>query len=377
MSLDKPQRVTDPEVLAAFEKQKPQPVTDPDVLAVFNETPQAAPLKSAGIGLAELYNRIPETGKNLEHLIHAGRAFNQVTNFSPYANKMPAIENAAEMIPEINIENLKDKWNRTGRETWSDKAIESLIKYLPEVASVTKGVYELGKGATNVISGLKSKNIAKAVTEGKQTVKNTYKKMYNDLFEEAEKSGIKNINKPPINTKLIQENSTAKYHDALLNFQKEPTLENAHWAQSDLGKFIRHMEKIESKQGLTSTQYKTLKEAKNAQSALQKEMFNKNKLGGNNLLAEKYNKISAGYANDVVPYTTKSAISDFQAGKISPEKLVEKLSKDYEFMQKFSKQYPGIKLNQFLKSTKGKLLIGGILGGIGLESGKDIYHTLK
>src|ERR1017187_3937427 len=107
-----------------------------------------------------------------------------------------------------------------------------------------------------------SKNLASKILEDKSAVKNTYKGLYKDLFKSAEEQGIKEIAAPKGKINAIIENTPGTYHKTLEKFIEEPTLENAHWAQSDLGKLERSLEKSHANNPLTKPKLEALKQAK-------------------------------------------------------------------------------------------------------------------
>ncbi len=123
------------------------------------------------------------------------------------------------------------------------------------------------------LGGLTSSGIAKKISADKLEAKKMANKEYNALFAEAANKGIDKVKIPDINAKRIISNSLPRYHEALLNFKNNPTVETAHWAQSDLGHLRRQLEKLDASRGLTSTEHKTYKDVIEAQNKLKDAMF--------------------------------------------------------------------------------------------------------
>lgn len=236
---------------------------------------------------------------------------------------------------------------------------------------------EVGASLTAKIPSISTKGITKKIVSDKKAIKGEYKKLYNHLFENAEKQGIKDVEIPKIKGKLIIENSVPKYHTALKNFLSEPSLKNAHKAQSDLGKMERALEKSNTINPLSTSQHKTLRAAKEAKEKIKEAMFAKNKLGSNNGLGDLYNKITEGYRKEVVPYTSKKPLTQFENKEIGYKKTLQKLRNDDKFMMELGKKYPGIKINKLLNSKGGKRALYGLLTGggaaVGFKEGKKLF----
>lgn len=217
-----------------------------------------------------------------------------------------------------------------------------------------------------------SKNLAAKITEDKSVIKNTYKNLYNGLFKKAEEQGIKEIAKPKGKINAIIENTPETYHKRLQQFIENPTLENAHWAQSDLGKLERSLEKSHANNPLTKPKLDALKQAKDYKEKIKEAMFAGNKAK----LEKEYNKITKGYANEVLPYTTNKAITALEKGELLPKNLIPKLKGNDKFMIALGKKYPGITINQLARSPEGKKVISGLLLGTGFGTGEEVVRRL-
>ena len=240
-------------------------------------------------------------------------------------------------------------------------ALSPLSKIIPSV---------LGK-----IPGVTNKSIANQLSRHKTNAINEANKNYVDLFSDVKNKGIEDINVPKIEAADIIENSQPKYHEALKNFLKDPTFENAHWAQSDLGYIIRHLQKVDEKSGLSSTQHKTLKNALAAQNRIKQKMFEDKRIKENPNFEHRYNELSGDYAKNVIPYKQLEELSDYENKKITPNNMIKSLLGNDEFMLGLGKRYmPQLLTNKALRSNVAKLMGGGLLGGLGFEEGRKLIR---
>jgi hypothetical protein len=223
------------------------------------------------------------------------------------------------------------------------------------------------------LNGITTSGIAKKISADKSAAKKMASKEYGNLFSEAANRGLDKVKVPDINAKRIISQSLPRYHEALLNFKKNPTVETAHWAQSDLGALKRQFEKLDASRGLTSTEHKTYKSVIDAQDKIKKSMFS-NGLDNHPDLSEKYNKLSGKYKETVIPYESLKQLRNYEQGKLLPKDLIEHLKNNKEFKATLMQKYPGIKINQMLKGKGAKLLGGSILTGLGFEGGKKFMH---
>jgi hypothetical protein len=226
---------------------------------------------------------------------------------------------------------------------------------------------------TNKIPGISSKSIAKKLSEDKRIVTNAAKEQYKNLFDKASEEGLTHVSIPKIETENIIKQSRQDYHEALTKFLKNPTLENAHWAQSDLGALVRHLTKLDESVGLSSPKQKTLVDAIKAKNDIQRSMFSENKLGRRPDLGEKYAQLSEDYAKNVIPYRQLDELTEFENKKLKAKNMVKSLLKNDEFMLGLGKKYPQLKLNQGLNSVIAKIIGGSALGGAAFKEGQKLF----
>jgi hypothetical protein len=243
--------------------------------------------------------------------------------------------------------------------------IQKGVEHAPELLGIAQ---LLRRGLPITAKGIMNK-----MSKHKQSALNEAKKEYGQLFNEAGQQGLTHAI-PPVeilkNRKLINQNSSSKYHRSFNEFLQDPTLENAHWAQSELGALERHLTNLEMKIGLTPIQHKTLKAVNEARQQIKQSMFNNNVLGANPELAEKYGQLSNKYKEKVIPYTRLEQLSETESKRMLPKNAVKELLKDDQFMIELSRRYPGLFLHKpgvktFRKGTA--KIAAGVAGYEGLK----------
>jgi hypothetical protein len=224
--------------------------------------------------------------------------------------------------------------------------------------------------AGRAIPPVTSKGIVKKISEHKAARTAQAKKDYGNLFQQAAEEGVNYavpLKETAQSAPFITKHTTAKYSNSLNDYLKNPTLENAHWAQSELGYLTRHLEEIEKKNGLTPSQAKLYRAAKDSRDQIRQVMFNDNAFGSRPHLGEKYNQLSEAYKQDVVPYRRLEPISEFEAKKMKASTALDQLRKDDEFMIQMASRYPGIFLRNDTFKKAMKILGGGALAGLGFK----------
>ncbi len=241
---------------------------------------------------------------------------------------------------------------------------DQLLRGLPTGVALSP-LAEVIPALTAKVPGITNKSIANKLSSDKATAIKEAGEGYNQFFNKAKNQGVTSIERPHIMAGDIVKHSQKKHHEALLKFLEEPTLENAHWAQSDLGFLKRHLENVAKKQDLTSIQHNTLKNVIEAQNRIKQKMFENKRLAKNPEFQKEYNKLSKDYAENVIPYKSLEELSEFEGKKLKPNNLIKSLLKNDEFMLGLGKKYPQIQLNRALRSNVAKAIGGGALGGLG------------
>ncbi len=313
-------------------------------------------------------NRLPHNESMMQQLVDS---FNKKNNVLEELKNTGWNDSIAERIPHQKEFNYAEALGQPGEGTFADKAIQKGIEYLPEIAggrAVLKELPVTSKGILTKLSKEKTKELAHA------------KKEYGSLFEEASEKGLTHaipeesiIKKIMGSSNEIVKNSIPKYHTSLKKYLEVPTIENAHWAQSELGALQRHLDKISQKNGLTPSQVRTYKSVKETRENIKKAMFSHNSLGKNPKLALEYEKLANKYKENVIPYTSLEDLSEFEAGTLRPKTAVKNLLGDEQFMIQLAKKHPGI----YLHTPFAKKLgwgAAGLTGIGGYEELKKLLH---
>lgn len=250
-----------------------------------------------------------------------------------------------------------------------EKAGDSLLRGIPTAMALSPAARLLGYG-TSKIPGT-NKAIANLLSRDKAQAIQKATAGYNDLFDAVKEAGVHKIPKATIGSERIIKHSQPKYHEALKKYLSEPTFENAHWAQSDLGGLVRHLKKLDESPGLQSTQQQALKEAIKAQNRIKESMFKHEQLKSNPNFESRYNQLNKDYASEVIPYKQLKELGEYENKKLKANKMVNSLINNDEFMlglgQKYKQQ---LLLNKALRSKITKTLGGSALAGLGFEEGR-------
>jgi hypothetical protein len=223
----------------------------------------------------------------------------------------------------------------------------------------------IARNATSIIPGsnvlnplnLTAKSIAKDVLKTREKNISNYGNKYENLWKEAEGKGfgdaLYNIN---VDMNTIKKYSPNRSIKGVEDFDKNPTLQNAHNAKSDLLRIKRDLDKLTT---LRTAERQQLGAVNNAIDSINDNMFR----GPNGKIHEgmkkKYNTLQEGYRNEVVPYKNK-AINEFIRNESSANELVNSLSKR-AFYAKRGKNHPAIKIrNNLPKAVTGLSAIGGL-----------------
>lgn len=232
------------------------------------------------------------------------------------------------------------------------------------------------QGGAAGLGSLGSKNIAKNVAKEKKKVLEYYQKGYSDLFDQANKSGIKYTGTRIASPTLSKEMRYSK--DALKRYRQNPSLENAHWLQSDLGKDIRALEK---QSVLSSEKIKALGLAKKAQEQIKTGIDRAFMSKMQPDLVLRYKELGKGYGKEAVPYLSpkiKEALGRFESGKANAKQTLKALKGSKVFREELKNQFPEISAQEFVKKLAKVGLYGGAsaLGG-GYAAKKGIQYATE
>lgn len=237
------------------------------------------------------------------------------------------------------------------------------------------------------LSSLRSKNIAERfVEEPKQNAK-IASKMYDKVWNAKEGIGkskvplyAKGLGK---DLKFIAENELPNYTENLEKFLKNPNLENAHWAKSDLKYMVRNIYKNKKITGKLdpwqNKVFKTIKKSESELDTIMKRVFDKS---GEPNIAKDYKKANNYYRENVGKYNNSSLVQKLNPEHeqaLFPKQFVDRAAKSRNFNHKFAEKHPEIAQRRKLKELINKTGKTGkyatyTSAGIGIPLG--ILHEL-
>lgn len=300
-----------------------------------------------------------------------------------------SLPNLKEMMPEGQIKNIYEKISpKTEFDPYEMMGVENqemslspeylqqrLGELIPYSLPIGQGASLIGKGIQR-INPLKysSKSIAENI--GKKTKEMIAKYsgeegLYTNLFKKARNEGVGKvkINPKEINLEQIKEYANPKYYESLEELLENPDITNAHFAQSDLKKYIQSMK---GRSSIPSSEQKSLKAAKDALSNIQEKMFQ-----GDKELKSEYEKITSGYKKEVIPYSKNKAIQNYLSGELLPKDLISSLKSNKKFMAVKGKEHPEFTKQELIKNillNTGKWAVPSAAGG---AIGAAIFDYLK
>lgn len=245
-----------------------------------------------------------------------------------------------------------------GEQTPADKAIRGLIGHAPDII----GGIGLAKGALRRIPF--TENVAQNVVRAGEEQLTKHQPMYKDVFQRGNQQGYGTVNFNPANIDItaLKGGSVPRHTKALEEFVKNPTLENAHRAKSDVSNIIREMEEKYGATHIPEQEKAYLQAAIRAKEELKNNMFRHPETGKvNQELLNNYENIQKSYAENVIPYNKNEAINLYKGKKLPARNLLTAL-KGGEFEVKKGGKHPGIKTNEFLKKYGVPLSVIGVAG---------------
>lgn len=324
----------------------------------FAQHPFSAPPRAAQGVLSGLL----EGGKQL---------YNLPLNINTYlASKgVPVFKQTAPIAEKLKIGNtgLQNALmgnSKPGDQLWQDLGTAASMFVAPEAAGVR-------------VPAVTAKGIVKQIVADKSKYLNAAQKDFGELFKDAADKGF--MHAPPLkevirNQAEVIKNSVPRHHNSLKRYLNDPTLENAHWAQSELGALTRHLDSISKKNGLTPSQVKTYKAAISARKGIHDSMFDKNVLGNQSELSGRYQDLRNKYREEVIPYTRLEEISEVEDKRMRPKTALKDLMNDEEFMIQLAKRYPGLLAHNPSAKKVGSYLGAGGLGVLGYEELKKMLR---
>lgn len=322
-----------------------------------------------------LKENIPAAGKLiLNNPKAAGKE--AIAGISEEAGKIsripPAVVDYLAKIGMINPERAKE-FARPYSEEETKRAADKFVGEELPGGGLIRGagrnmdvLYGAGKlaGLANPLKYTKSAIAGDVLKKEAQQV-GRHQEAYTNLWNRAQQAGYNNV---PINPNSIRMNTIRNfpnddYYMSVERFLNYPTVENAHTAQSDLGKMVRQLRKNPTIVP-PSVSNDLRRAAQEARTHIRNQMFRDANGNLNTRLANRYNTITNSYRENVIPYSTNRALQKYKAEESTLEELIPGL-KTGKFARKKGSAHPEIiRADQIKSLLKGSGYLGGGIAGI-------------
>lgn len=329
-------------------------------------------------------------------------------------------KSAADLLPGVNVPSMNLK-QYARQDPVSQIAFEG-GKIVPEAAAWTEGYGALSKipklgsnsllatGARGALTGfalgedapggreggaaigaigapfyeLQTKGIADKIVARKNEMQQKYKGLYDEFFGSLKNKGLEKIGgvKPEsfdIESMAKSPGFSQKYISPLKKYMEEPTFENAHKAQSDLGKLQKEASKVSRLRPLTSEENDALKSIVTAKKRIMGQSVTELGKKGQADAAHEYLKLGEGYKKEVVPYFDRS-IKDYERGDVTSSYLVRNLPNRAKFERTAQMNHQDLARYGKFKNIANNVttgvgygLMNNLLSRIGLKQSSDEY----
>lgn len=242
-----------------------------------------------------------------------------------------------------------------------------------KLGGVTGGL--IGGAATAIPALVKagkaytSEGIAKDIIKRFNKLKKEYNVKYDTLLEKAsEEAPTKKLKSTLVNRDLFIKGGFNKDLHALDKFNQNPTLENAHRAQSALGSIAR-----ESKAKGGDLNFDISKSANIARDNLKNQIIENLQKIKNKKYHEEYKQLSENYKKDVVPYLESPTITKLttkKPNKLHPRYAYKGLINEEETLSALGQHHPKLRQREILENVMKNTIVQnllkyGALGGTG------------
>lgn len=251
----------------------------------------------------------------------------------------------------------------TGGDTPEQRALGALL-------GSTAG---LGAGASRITNRAVGNQIVRDANE----LQHAFTQGFDNVFDEAARHGLRNITRAPITPARIRDYraiTTEKELKKVRDFMQNPSIRNAHEAQSDIGAAIRRMENMPRNNAVTDA----INAAEEMREGLLRSIENQFEHHGAGHIAEEYQGLRAAYAEHMAPYLNNKNIVKARKSPrnkefMEPHRLPHELSLkgNDSFNRLMLAQYPELRLNRMLAGPIGKGALG--LAGLGSIGGLAGY----
>lgn len=203
-----------------------------------------------------------------------------------------------------------------------------------------------------------AKSLAQNIQNSFQTQKANASALYNPIFNNYGNSSIYNgVGIPTASYPNLDQNILDSFSPVLkkmnTEFTNNPTLDNAHDLQSQLGTYVRKYQLQDSKGNLDANSRNVMENYQNAQNSLSGDInsyLNTQQPG----LGDQYNAATSYYASNVAPYLDNNTMASIAKGDTTyPKNIVSLFAKPNSSTQKIVQDLGPQANNQILYSLLG------------------------
>lgn len=226
----------------------------------------------------------------------------------------------------------------------------NLGRYAPHLATLGLGT----AGAVRGAAGLTNRSVGNRIVNFADDLQERFRQRFGEVFDQAAQGGVRTVTRRPITLNRLHDFgriAQANERHKLQDFLNDPTLENAHWAQSDLGGFIRRMEKEPRNQSIN--------EAITAAREMREGILNsiRNQFEHRNLgdIYDRYQHLRNEYRTDMAPFRNSKAIHNARLDPseenfMEPYRLPSELGgrKGDSFRRMVGDEFPELSINRLL-----------------------------
>ncbi len=233
--------------------------------------------------------------------------------------------------------------------------------------TILGGTIPIAGAAISKLNKFRSPVMAKNIIDAMKKTESEYKNLFSTVFKTAEERGYAGKYKPiKFNQNILKSGGKKDFLYALEQYNKKPSLEAAHEAQSQLGKYIADIGCR-----VSTLENHAIRDAIDGGKSFREHISDQLHRSGNSDLALDYLQARQGYKTDYVPYLKSKAIKEFLQNESTTKNFSREIGKEKSFHAKIGQhRHPEIQqkemLRKILGSKAGQYAIGTALGGAGL-----------